>query len=166
MKIQAIEKSITKEYLQHCYTYKDGMLFRRNHVYKTANGKIGDRVGSPTMKVPQTSHDAFRNLQPGKMEQEYQAIERALAQLGSANYEALAVKAGINKTEVGRRLSEMVKAKRILLTGTRSKVSSGNKAQDYTLPLSKTIKTDKQEFEALTLPEDRTAENKAQLAIW
>lgn len=84
-------------------------------------------------KLPETSHAANKSATHEMREQHYQKIIAALNVLVSANYEKIAEQAGMERHQVGRRLSEMERVQIVYKSGLQSDTSSGRKAFNYSL---------------------------------
>lgn len=86
-------------------------------------------------KLPSTSIEAYKKVTPEMLQGHYGKILKALKILGTANYEKIANAVGLDKHQVGRRLSEMEEEGRkwVHKPGTTSLTKSGRKAFDYSL---------------------------------
>lgn len=83
-------------------------------------------------KLPGTSLDAYAASHELSKAHKEKIIE-ALSEIGFANYEQIAVKANLDKHQIGRRLSELEEDKKILKSGITKPTSSGRPAYCYTI---------------------------------
>lgn len=84
-------------------------------------------------KQPETSLAAYHSLTTDKLRKEHLLIIAALEKLGKGNYEQIASLSKLDKTEVGRRLSDLVKKGIIYRPGTKSVLKSLCKGYDFCL---------------------------------
>ena len=92
-------------------------------------------------KSIQTSVDAFRSLDPAKINEIHKKILAALEVIGSGTYEDLAVYLHLEPQRVWRRLSELSKANLIHRPGERKVMKSGRMGMVWALgPEPKTTK--------------------------
>jgi predicted ArsR family transcriptional regulator len=85
--------------------------------------------------LPETSHRANEKMTYEMRVAHHQKIINALSQLGTANYETIANHVGMDKHQVGRRLSEIERQQPspIYKPGTQSPTKSGRMAMNYCL---------------------------------
>jgi predicted transcriptional regulator len=76
-------------------------------------------------KNPATSNEAFRSLDPAKINEIHKKILAALEVMGSGTYEDLANYLHLENQRVWRRLSELERAKLIHRPGERKLLKSG-----------------------------------------
>lgn len=76
-------------------------------------------------KPPQTSIDAYRSLDPAKINEIYKKIVGALAVIKSGTFEDIAKQLKVEKSIVWKRLGEMEKMKLLHRPGTKKKLKSG-----------------------------------------
>lgn len=86
-----------------------------------------------TRKLPETSYAANRAATIEMRSEHYRKIIAALTVLGSANYERIAEKAGLDRHQVGRRLSELERDQKVFKPGIQTLTKSGRKAFNYCL---------------------------------
>lgn len=93
-----------------------------------------EKLELPTLrKLPETSIAAFKQAGPEMKAEHYLKIIKALQQLGSANYEVIAEKAGLKPTQVGRRMIDLERDQKVYKPGIQTKTKSGRKAFNYSL---------------------------------
>lgn len=81
-------------------------------------------------KLPDTSISA--NKQAAELKEVHKAkIMEALAALGEANFEAIAIKAKLEKHQVGRRLIDLEREQKIYKPGGKSLTESGRMSYNY-----------------------------------
>lgn len=76
-------------------------------------------------KPPQTSIDAYRSLDPAKINEIYKRIVSALVVIKSGTFEDIAKQMKEEKSVVWKRLNEMEKIKLLQRPGTKKKLKSG-----------------------------------------
>jgi DNA-binding Lrp family transcriptional regulator len=81
--------------------------------------------------VPQTSRDAFHNLDPVKLSQTHQDIVRALKAIGSGNFEQVADFLMVKPEKIWRRMSEVERAGAIYKPGHTVLTKNGAKSYVY-----------------------------------
>jgi len=96
-------------------------------------------------KQPETSLEAYRSLEPEKMQQIYKDIMGALSVIGEGTFEDIAANLKIDKSRVWKRLSEMGKLGMIFNTGRKKLLKSNRNGFTWMLTTEHTPKTDKQE---------------------
>ena len=84
-------------------------------------------------RPPQTSVDAFRQLDPEKISQTHQKIINALALIHKGHFEDIASKAKINPSSCWKRLSEVREKGLIERTTERKNLSSGSQGSVWKL---------------------------------
>jgi predicted ArsR family transcriptional regulator len=82
-------------------------------------------------KLPSTSHAANDAMTKDIKEAHYSRILTALRKLRSANYEAIAQQARMDRHAVGRRLIELLREGKVWKPGGMSKTSTGRNAFTY-----------------------------------
>lgn len=75
--------------------------------------------------VPETSKEAYKSLDPVKLNDSYKRIVLALSELGSGTFEDIAKKMKVDKSVVWKRLSELERANILYRLGTKKKLKSG-----------------------------------------
>lgn len=75
--------------------------------------------------VPETSKEAYKNLDPAKLRDSYKQIVLALSELGSGTFEDIAKKMKVDKSVVWKRLSELERANILYRPGTKKTLKSG-----------------------------------------
>jgi predicted transcriptional regulator len=90
---------------------------------------------------PQTSKDAYNNLQPEKLREDYQKILKALERLGTASSEQIAAYLTVEHSVVHKRTSELMKMGLIFRPGHRVPTKRGATAFVWCL-CSAGVKTD------------------------
>ncbi len=98
-----------------------------------------------TRKQPETSLEAYRSLEPEKMQQIYKDIMGALFVIGEGTFEDISAFLKIDKSRVWKRLSEMGKLGMIFNTGRKKLLKSNRNGFTWMLTTEHTPKTDKQE---------------------
>lgn len=83
-------------------------------------------------KFSKTSHEAYQEAKKELIEKHKEQILAALKKIRQGNYEQIASKAGLEKHQVGRRLSEL-SPKKIIRTGKTIKTESGHNSCVYKL---------------------------------
>ena len=96
-------------------------------------------------KLPETSLEAYRSLEPDKMQQIYKDIVSALSVIGEGTFEDISAWLRIDKSRVWKRLSEMQKLGMIYNTGRKKLLKSNRNGFTWMLTTDATPKTDKQE---------------------
>lgn len=76
-------------------------------------------------KPPQTSIDAYKSLDPAKINETYKMIISALAVIKSGSFEDISKHLKVEKSVVWKRLGEMEKMKLLQRPGTKKKLKSG-----------------------------------------
>lgn len=76
-------------------------------------------------KMPETSLDAYRSLDPARLSDTYKKILLALTELGSGTFEDIAKKMKVDKSVVWKRLSELERANILYRPGTKKTLKSG-----------------------------------------
>lgn len=92
-----------------------------------------EKLELPKLKLPVTSIAAYKQAVPEMKAEHYRKIINALKELGSANYERIAEKAGLDRHQVGRRLSELERDQKVFKPGIQTLTKSGRKAFNYSL---------------------------------
>lgn len=105
-------------------------------------------------ELPSTSKAAYQQAKEGLLEGHHAKIISALQELGIANYEVIAAKAGLERHAVGRRLKELEGEQRVFKPGSKSLTKTNRLAYDYCLTSSETVKTEK---EVKYVPREKTA---------
>lgn len=77
------------------------------------------------IKLPETSLEAYRSLDPVKLSDTYKKIVLALSELGSGTFEDISKKMKVDKSVVWKRLSELERANIIYRPGTKKTLKSG-----------------------------------------
>jgi predicted ArsR family transcriptional regulator len=85
------------------------------------------------MQLPQTSHDANKEMTAQLRQQHHDKILSSLQVLGEAIYEDIAKHTGMDRHQVGRRLKELVDAGKIYNTLKTGLTSTGRKANMYAI---------------------------------
>lgn len=75
--------------------------------------------------VPETSKEAYRSLNPERLNDTYKSIILALSELGSGTFEDIAKKMKVDKSVVWKRLSELEKINILYRPGTKKTLKSG-----------------------------------------
>jgi predicted transcriptional regulator len=75
--------------------------------------------------VPETSKDAYKSLDPARLNDSYKKILLALSEIGSGTFEDIAKKMKVDKSVVWKRLSELERANVIYRPGTKKTLKSG-----------------------------------------
>lgn len=83
--------------------------------------------------IPQTSKDAYKSLDPDKINEIHKRILDALKIIGKGHYEDIAKAAKADAGRVWKRLSELHKGGLIERTGERKALSSGRDGFVWTL---------------------------------
>ena len=92
-------------------------------------------------KVPQTSIDAYRGLDPARLRETYRKIVDALTVIGEGNYEAIALQAQEKESRIWKRINEVVKLGLIHNTGKKVKTKDNGDSYVFALgPASDTPK--------------------------
>lgn len=76
-------------------------------------------------QIPETSIEAYRSLDPARLNDTYKSIILALSELGSGTFEDIAKKMKVDKSVVWKRLSELEKANILYRPGTKKTLKSG-----------------------------------------
>jgi predicted transcriptional regulator len=84
-------------------------------------------------KMPTTSLDAYKSLQPDQVRAIYSKIIDALKVLGMASTEQIALHLTLEHAKVNKRVSEMEKLEMIYRPGTRVPTKSGRTAYQWCL---------------------------------
>ena len=98
-----------------------------------------------THKQPETSLEAYRSLEPNKIQQIYKDIMGALSVIGEGSFEDISAHLKIDKSRVWKRLGEMQKLGMIYRPGNKRMLKSGRNGFTWMLSNEHTPKTDKQE---------------------
>lgn len=86
-----------------------------------------------TRKLPVTSIAAYKQATTEMKAEHCAKIVKALKELGSANYEVIADKAGLKPTQVGRRMIDLERDQKVFKPGIQTLTKSGRKAFNYCL---------------------------------
>jgi hypothetical protein len=93
-----------------------------------------------TRKNPETSLEAYRGLDPQRMNQTYRAIVDALLVIGKGNYETIAVQAEMPEAKIWKRMGEAAKMGLIHNTGETIKTKNGYKSYLFAIgPAPETV---------------------------
>lgn len=84
-------------------------------------------------KLPQTSLDAYKSVPDEMKERHHSKILNALKELKLAIGEEIALKVGMDKHQIGRRLSELERDQLIYKPGSKKNTSTGRQAFQYAL---------------------------------
>lgn len=76
-------------------------------------------------KMPETSLEAYKSLDPVRLNDTYKGIIMALSELGSGTFEDIAKKMKVDKSVVWKRLSELERANILYRPGTKKTLKSG-----------------------------------------
>lgn len=98
----------------------------------------------PERNLPDTSHEAYRKLKStDERERHHAKIIEALQVIGMANYERIAAASGLEKHQVGRRLSELERDGKVYKSGVKLPTSNNVNAYAYQLmsPSSQPLNT-------------------------
>lgn len=76
-------------------------------------------------KIPETSLEAYKSLDPASLSDTYKKIILALSELGSGTFEDIAKKMKVEKSVVWKRLSELERANILYRPGTKKTLKSG-----------------------------------------
>lgn len=76
-------------------------------------------------KIPETSLEAYKSLDPTRLRDTYKKIILALSELGSGTFEDIAKKMKVDKSVVWKRLSELERANILYRPGTKKTLKSG-----------------------------------------
>lgn len=75
--------------------------------------------------MPETSLEAYKSLDPIRLNDTYKGIILALSELGSGTFEDIAKKMKVDRSVVWKRLSELERANIIYRPGTKKTLKSG-----------------------------------------
>jgi len=81
--------------------------------------------------IPETSLEAYRNLDPIKVSQTMIKISETLKVIGKGNYEDIAVASGMPEAKVWKRLIDCIRAGLIHRLDETKKTAHGNKSYLY-----------------------------------
>lgn len=76
-------------------------------------------------KIPETSLEAYKSLDPARLTDTYKKILLGLFELGSGTFEDIAKKMKVDKSVVWKRLSELERSNIIYRPGTKKTLKSG-----------------------------------------
>lgn len=76
-------------------------------------------------KMPETSVEAYKSLDPIRLNDTYKGIILALSELGSGTFEDISKKMKVDKGVVWKRLSELERANILYRPGTKKTLKSG-----------------------------------------
>lgn len=79
-------------------------------------------------KLPDTSIDAHNSIKGEVQENHWKKILEAFDEVESATYEEIAVKCGLDRIAVGRRISELIEGGKLYRTELKRPTSSGRQA--------------------------------------
>jgi hypothetical protein len=82
-------------------------------------------------KNPETSLEAYRNLNPIKVSQTMLKISEALKTIGKGNYEDISRASGMPEAKVWKRLIDCVRGELIHATGETKPTVHGNKSNIF-----------------------------------
>lgn len=82
---------------------------------------------------PVTSHEAYKSVSPEMLSKHHEKIIKALRELHEGTYEELAIKTGMDKTQIGRRLCELERTSIVYKPGWKRKTSTGRNGFVYKL---------------------------------
>ena len=93
--------------------------------------------------VPETSKEAYQQLDLSQLRETYRNILLALAELGSGTFEDIAAKMKVDKSTVWKRLSELQRMELIYRPGTKKMLKSGRNGYMWALTSQSIPKTEK-----------------------
>lgn len=76
-------------------------------------------------KMPETSIDAFKSLDPRELNETYRQILHALDEIGEGTFEDIAAFLRLSPAKVWKRMSELAKMELIYRPGNKKKLKSG-----------------------------------------
>lgn len=97
-------------------------------------------------KLPETSIDAYKSLDPRDLNETYRQILYALDNIGEGTFEDISSFLKVDKSKVWKRLSELNKMELIYRPGNKKLLKSGK--QGYTWMKGQPSKTDTQAAES------------------
>lgn len=100
-------------------------------------------------KLPQTSLDAHKSLDPAKLSETYRKILFALGNIGSGTFEDIAAFLKVDKSIIWKRLSEMAALNLIYRPGTKKILKSGRMGYTWMILSTKGISTTDKELKSL-----------------
>jgi DNA-binding Lrp family transcriptional regulator len=99
----------------------------------------------PKRKNPETSIEAYRSLNPDKLNEMYKSIITALSEIGEGTMEDIAKQIGCKSDKIWKRLSELSKNGIIHRPGNKRVLKSGKMGYTWMLGSGEEIKTNKPE---------------------
>jgi len=96
-------------------------------------------------KVPETSIEAWRSIDPAQLAQIYRGILYALGIMHKATFEEIAAHMKVNKDRVWKRMSELQRMKLVYRPGSKKMLKSGRQGYEWSLTSHVTPKTDKEQ---------------------
>lgn len=84
-------------------------------------------------KVPETSLESYRQVTNQMLSDHHSKIIEALSKLKAANYEQIAIHSRLDKTAIGRRLSELEVKGLVYKPGIKTLTSTGRNSFVYQL---------------------------------
>jgi predicted transcriptional regulator len=93
-------------------------------------------------KVPETSIEAWRSIDPAQLAQIYRGILYALGIMHRATFEEIAAHMKVDKSRVWKRMSELERMKLVYRPGSKKLLKSGRQGYEWSLTSQVTPKTD------------------------
>jgi hypothetical protein len=94
-------------------------------------------------KVPSTSVEAWRSIDPAQLAQIYTGILYALGVMYKATFEEIAAHMKVNKDRVWKRMSELERMKLVYRPGSKKLLKSGRQGYEWSLTSHMIVTTDK-----------------------
>jgi predicted transcriptional regulator len=96
-------------------------------------------------KVPETSVEAWKSIDPTQLAQIYCGILYALGIMYKGTFEEIAAHMKVDKSKVWKRMSELEKMKLVYRPGSKKMLKSGRQGYEWALTSQVTPKTDKEQ---------------------
>jgi len=95
-------------------------------------------------KLPETSVEAWRSIDPTQLAQIYRGILYALGIMNKATFEEIAAHMKVDKSRVWKRMSELERMKLVHRPGSKKLLRSGRMGYEWALTSQVMPKTDKE----------------------
>jgi predicted transcriptional regulator len=96
-------------------------------------------------KVPDTSVEAWRSIDPSQLARIYCGILYALGIMHKATFEEIAAHMKVDKSRVWKRMSELERMKLVYRPGSKKMLKSGRQGYEWALTSQITPRTDKEQ---------------------
>jgi DNA-binding transcriptional regulator GbsR (MarR family) len=98
---------------------------------------------TPKRKIPDTSVEAWKSIDPSQLAQIYCGILYALGIMHRGTFEEIAAHMKVDKSRVWKRMSELERMKLVYRPGSKKMLKSGRQGYEWALTSQVSTKTDK-----------------------